>query len=126
MAQEPREPPREWPLWATDEFRTWFDGLPESAAIAVDAKIQLLAETGPALGRPHADTLKGTRYPNLKELRISHAGHAYRVLFAFDPRRAVVLLLGGSKTGRRWYAAAIPAAEKLYREYLESIGKDRA
>lgn len=117
--------PNEWPVWATDEFRDWFSNLSEAAAIAVDAKIQLLAEVGPALGRPHADTLHGTNYANLKELRIAHAGHAYRVIFAFDPRRAVILLLGGSKTGKRWYATAIPAAEKLYRAYLDRLKKEQ-
>ncbi len=117
------EPSGEWPLYATGEFRDWFDSLTQPEAIAVDAKIQLLAERGPWLGRPFVDTLKQSRHAKLKELRISHRGAAYRVLFAFDPRRAIILLLGGRKTDGKWYKGAIPAAEKLYDEYLEELRK---
>jgi hypothetical protein len=40
----------------------------------------------------------------MKELRIQHSGRPYRVLFAFDPRRCAILLIGGDKTGNdRWY-----------------------
>jgi hypothetical protein len=48
------------------------------------------------------DTLKGSEIPNLKELRIQHAGKPYRVLFVFDPRRVAILLLGGRKSDNRW------------------------
>ena len=56
------------------------------------------------LGRPHADTIHGSRVQNLRELRIQHEGRPYRVLYVFDPRRTGVLLIGGDKTGNpRWY-----------------------
>lgn len=81
----------------------------------------MLEEKGPALGRPHVDTLQGSKYTNLKELIIQHAGDPYRVIFAFDPRRTAILLLGGRKTDSKWYKSAIPEAEKLYARYLQEI-----
>lgn len=60
----------------------------------------------------------------MKELRVSKGG-AIRVLFAFDPKRQAVLLLGGDKTGRwnAWYAEAIPLADDLFDEYLAETGQ---
>lgn len=56
---------------------------------------------------------------HLRELRIQHAGEPYRVLYAFDPRRCAILLLGGNKAGdNRWYEKNIPTAERLYYEHL--------
>ena len=77
----------------------------------------MLEEYGPGLGRPYADTLRQSRYPNMKELRVQHEGRPYRILFAFDPRRSAYLILGGDKTGdTNWYLDAIRnAAEVLSR-----------
>jgi hypothetical protein len=61
----------------------------------------------------------------MRELRIQHAGRPYRVLYAFDPRRAAILLLGGDKTGQdRWYEMHVPIADALYDEYLETLKKE--
>jgi hypothetical protein len=88
--------------------------------------VKLLEKVGPALGRPHADSLaKQSGYPNMKELRIVHGGDAYLVLFAFDPRRVAILLLGGRKADQKWYKTAIPAADKLYGEHLAQLRKER-
>ena len=75
------------------------------------------------VGRPFVDSLQGSRLHNLKELRI---GEGLRVLLAFDPNRRAVMLTGGDKTGRwgRWYPAQIRTAERLYGDYLRSIGKE--
>ena len=87
--------------------------------------MKLLEKAGPALGRPHADTLaKQSKYPNMKELRIVYRGDAYRVLFAFDPRRVATLLLGGRKPDQKWYKTAIPMADKLYAEHLAQLRKE--
>lgn len=81
---------------------------------------------GPALGRLHADTVQGSRHANMKELRIQHAGRPYRVLFAFDPRRCAILLLGGDKTGNaRWYDENIPVADKLFEGHLRTLERER-
>ena len=61
----------------------------------------------------------------MRELRIQHQGRPFRVLYAFDPRRAAILLLGGDKTGNdRWYAVHVPLADRLYDEHLEQLRKD--
>lgn len=61
----------------------------------------------------------------MRELRIQHAGRPYRVLYAFDPRRAAILLLGGDKTGQdRWYEQHGPVADDLYDEYLAALMKE--
>jgi hypothetical protein len=108
-----------WEVLYTDEFGAWFETLNEDQQDAVIARVELLEEEGPALGRPTVDTIAGSRHPNMKELRVSRAG-AIRILFAFDPRRQAVLLIGGDKTGRwhAWYEEAIPVADDLFDEYL--------
>ena len=114
-----------WEIEFTDEFGGWWDSLSEEEQAAVDAKVRLLAEDGPSLGRPHADSLaKMSKHPNMKELRIQHAGDPYRVLFAFDPRRMAILLLGGRKADEKWYKDAVPRADKLYDEHLEGLRRE--
>jgi hypothetical protein len=80
--------------------------------------------TGPSLGRPLVDTLTGSRIANLKELRPRR--NDIRILFAFDPRRTAILLLGGSKTNdwNGWYERNIPEAERLYDDYLSELRKE--
>jgi len=106
----------------TDQFEEWWEGLTEGEQIDIDAKVRLLEQRGPVLGRPHVDTIRGSRHPNMKELIVQHAGRPYRVLFAFDPRRCAILLIGGDKTGNdRWYEEHIPIADRLYDEHLETL-----
>jgi hypothetical protein len=82
----------------------------------------LLKQEGPLLARPYVDTLKGSRYPNLKELRVQHGGEPWRILFAFDPVRQAIVLVGGNKTGdKRWDEKNMPIAEQRFTEYLESL-----
>ena len=62
----------------------------------------------------------------MKELRTQHRGRPYRTLFAFDPRRVAILLIGGDKTGNdRWYEEFVPRADKIYADHLQSIEKER-
>lgn len=78
-------------------------------------------EQGPTLGRPLVDTIKNSRHPNMKELR--PRGGNLSILFAFDPRRMAILLIGGDKT-RRWetcYREFVPLADDLYDEHLETV-----
>lgn len=93
-----------WEVEFTDEFGEWWNSLSPEEQESVNASVRLLQEKGPALGRPHADTLsKMSKRSQMKELRIQHAGDAYRVLFAFDPKRNAVLLLGDRKADQKWY-----------------------
>jgi hypothetical protein len=58
----------------------------------------------------------------MRELRVQHGGKPYRILYAFDPRRTGILLLGGDKTGSsRWYDENIPRADALYEQHLREI-----
>jgi hypothetical protein len=111
-----------WEIEATPEFERWFAELEEEPRDDVRAAVELLAERGPSLGRPRVDTLTGTAVPNLKELRV----RSLRVLFAFDPRRTAVLLLGGDKRGNwtAWYRTAIPAAEQLWRRHIAELEQE--
>lgn len=111
----------------TDEFEHWWNGLNESEQAAVDAYVKMLEEFGIALGFPYSSDIKGSRFSQMRELRVQHQGNPYRVLYAFDPRRTAVLLIGGDKTGKnRWYEEFVPIAERLYEEHLETINKEKS
>ena len=61
----------------------------------------------------------------MRELRVQHAGRPYRILYAFDPRRAAIMLLGGDKTGdKRWYEVQVPIADRLYDTHIETLIKE--
>jgi hypothetical protein len=84
----------------------------------------MLAEAGPMLGFPYSSGIQGPRYSHMRELRMQHEGRPYRVLYAFDPLRMALLLIGGDKTGDgRWYEKAIPRADAIYSEHLKKLGK---
>lgn len=114
-----------WDVEYTDEFEGWWHGLTPHQQEALDAAVQLLMEYGPALGRPLVDRIKGSRHQHMKELRVSQGG-ALRILFAFDPRRAALLLLGGDKSGQweQWYRTAVPRADELFDENLAQLGEE--
>lgn len=114
-----------WDVEYTETFAEWWESLSEEEQEDVAVKVKLLEKAGPALGRPHADTLaKQSEHANMKELRVVHRGDAYRVLFAFDPRRVAILLLGGRKPDQKWYKTAIPAADKLFETHLAQLRKE--
>lgn len=110
-----------WEIEAVEEFTSWYEGLDKRQKEAVVAALEHLEEQGPALGRPLVDTLAHTRLHRLKELR--PPGGNIRILFAFDPRRTAILLVGGDKTGRwqAWYEEMIPIAERLFERHLENM-----
>jgi hypothetical protein len=114
-----------WEVEFTEEFESWWNGLTEQEQEDVDAVVKALEQAGPALRRPYVGTIDQSHHANMKELRVQHAGEPYRVLFAFDPRRAAILLIGGNKTGDPgWYDRMIPIADDLYDEHLESLRKE--
>jgi hypothetical protein len=114
-----------WSVKVTEEYAAWFTALIKEdlpSAVQVAQAVAALREEGPALGRPLVDRIQGSRIHHLKELRPGSAGRSeIRVLFAFDPTRSALLLLGGDKAGnwQRWYRENIPLAEQLYLEYTE-------
>lgn len=115
-----------WDVEYTNEFEAWWEALNVEEQQRVAAAVELLSERGPRLGRPIADRITSSSIHNLKELRPS--GTNIRILFAFGPGRSAILLLGGDKTGEweRWYERAIPAAERLFEEYLDEVKREQA
>lgn len=114
-----------WEVEYTDEFEKWWQTLPESVQESLAHDIGILEQLGPGLGRPKVDTLKGSAFANMKELRTQHSGDPYRTLFAFDPRRCAILLIGGCKAGdKRFYDKLIPEADRLYQEHLNQIKRE--
>lgn len=86
--------------------------------------MELLVERGPTLEFPYSSAVTTSRHSHMRELRVQHRGRPYRVLYAFDPRRAAILLCGGDKTGDdRWYEANVPKADATYDEYLAELRK---
>lgn len=111
-----------WEVEYTDDFGGWWDGLTADEQVSVAASVGLLEEMGPSLPFPHSSAITMSRHGHLRELRIQHAGRPYRVLYAFDPRRTAILLVGGDKTGNdRWYAEFVPRADGLYDEHLAHL-----
>ncbi len=116
-----------WDVECTDQFAEWWGALMPSEREAVAVKVTLLEMAGPALARPHAETLSQmSKHSNMKELRVVHHGDAYRVLFAFDPRRVAILLCGGRKPDQKWYRKAVAEADRLYDAHLETLRKEGA
>jgi hypothetical protein len=114
-----------WEVEYTDEFGEWWRLLSEAEQEAIRASVKLLSEFGPTLKFPHTSGINGSRHGHLRELRVQQAGRPYRVLYAFDPRRCAILLLGGDKTGKhRWYDENVPIADRLYSEHLELLRKE--
>jgi hypothetical protein len=113
----------EWEVILLDEFALWLGTLEVEVRTAILGHIILLRERGPNLGRPYVDTLEGSQFSNMKELRIQVNGNPWRVLFAFDPNRAAILLVGGNKTGdNRWYKKNIPIADSRFARHLAGLG----
>ena len=107
----------------TGEFRQWYeDSLSASEQEDVTRVVEMLEQAGPMLPFPYSSGIQGSKFAHMRELRIQHEGRPYRVLYAFDPRRAALLLLGGEKTGDdRWYTKMIPKADALYERHLKKI-----
>lgn len=118
-----------WNTWymateviVTAEFERWWDGLLVEEQKNVAVVVTMLEERGVLLPFPYSSSI--TSSTKLRELRVQHAGQPYRILYAFDPRRSAVLLLGGNKTGGdRWYDTHVPKAEKLFAAYLKESGQ---
>lgn len=113
-----------WEIEFDDAFETEFAAFAEDVQDALLAVAKLLAEYGPQLGRPHADTLKGSKHANMKELRFEGADGEWRAAFAFDPRRKAIVLVAGDKSGggqKRFYKQLIATADRRFSAHLEGL-----
>jgi hypothetical protein len=114
-----------WTVEYTDEFEAWWGSLTEGEQEDVGSVVHLLEDQGPSLRFPFSSGIKESRHSHMRELRIQHAGNPYRVLYAFNPLRNALLLMGGNKTGDgRWYEKNIPIADDLYDAHLAELRKE--
>jgi hypothetical protein len=115
---------RAWEIVVSPEARSWYMQLSQKDVNRVAKALDRLEVMGPATGRGYVDSIKGSRFHNMKELR--SVGRNIRVLFAFDPNRRALLLVGGDKTNdwKGWYARNVPRADKIYEKHLRSLGKE--
>ncbi len=116
-----------WVVLLVPELIEDLRGLPRAVRVALTARANLLRSEGPTLQRPHADTLYGSRYGNMKELRFEAANGVWRCAFAFDPRRQAVLLVAADKrssSSGRFYRALIDTADQRYATHLAELGEE--
>ncbi len=114
----------QWTVNFHKAFESEFAELSLAVQEGLLATATLLKSQGPALGRPHADTLAGSKHPNMKELRFNAADGVWRVAFAFDRARKAIILVAGDKTGvaqKRFYKALIAKADARFTEHLKSL-----
>lgn len=118
-----------WTAEFVAEFESEFDELPQAVQDELLAKLALLEQLGPHLGRPTVGTLNGSKHANMKELRFESSGGIWRVAFAFDPRRIALLLAAGDKSGtseRRFYRQLIAKADRRIAKHLSRINTRRS
>lgn len=116
-----------WTVLYHDAFVPELEALPEAVQDELLAMASVLVTHGPTLGRPHADTLAGSRHANMKELRFRADDGVWRVAFAFDPKRQAILLVAGDKSGaaqKRFYKTLITKADKRFAEHLDILEDD--
>lgn len=115
-----------WNAYFHPKFKTEFDKLSVAVQDELLARLIPLRKHGPSLGRPDVDTLKDSKFPNMKELRFRADNGVWRVAFAFDPERDAILLVAGDKSGgseKTFYRRLIERADKRYTEHLEGIAE---
>jgi hypothetical protein len=109
----------------TLEFGDWWDALSEEQQDDVAHSVRHLIEFGPGLGFPHSSKINSSRYPQMRELRTQSGGKPLRTLYAFDPRRSAILLIGGEKTGDdRWYEKFVPVADRIFERHLQELREE--
>jgi hypothetical protein len=115
-----------WKVLFQAEFLEEFYAFDLQVQDEIAAMTELLAVFGPALKRPFADTLKGSKFSNMKELRFAASGGVWRLAYAFDPQRNAILLVAGDKsgsTGKRFYNTLISKADMRFSRHIAQIGK---
>lgn len=116
-----------WTTCFYTEFEPEFDELDRKVQDELLSHAVLLEKFGPQLGRPWVDTLKGSKHPNMKELRFKAQNGVWRVAFAYDPKRQAILLIAGNKSGvseARFYKELIRKADERFSNYLITLKKE--
>lgn len=116
-----------WEIEFTDEFGEWWNDLDEALQDEIDRVVGMLEDRGPTLDFPYTSDVGTSAYGNMREMRIQHLGRPIRVFYAFDPRRAAIVLIGGDKTGlsdKRFYGQFVPIADNLYAAHLKELEEE--
>ena len=114
-----------WEVEYTDEFGEWWESLTEEEQADVIAYVGELERRGPMLPFPYSSDIKGSKHGAMRELRIQSGGKPIRILYAFDPRRTAILLIGGKKAGvKRFYGQLILIADRLYDLHLAELREE--
>lgn len=114
-----------WQVVFHPAFEPEFEDLADDVQDELLARARVLEQFGPALGRPQVDTLEGSSFPNMKELRFRLDG-LWRFAFAFDPNRRAIVLVGGNKIGKnqtRFYRDLIKTADARFAAHIASLRK---
>jgi hypothetical protein len=112
-----------WAVKFHAEFLPEYNGLPEEVQDELLARLIVLRDEGPDLGRPTVDTLKGSKFKNLKELRFNCEG-VWRFAFAFDSNREAIILVGGDKQDedeKAFYKKLIEIADRRLTAHIASL-----
>lgn len=115
-----------WEVITTECFDERFLAQDDALRESIYEAMGILEKFGPRLGRPYVDTLNGSIFPNMKELRVQHAGNPIRAFFAFDPIRQAIVLCAGDKTGlneKRFYKDMIRLADAEFSNHLLKLEK---
>ena len=113
-----------WEVKFHDDFKAELLDFEQSVRVSLVSAARLLVDYGPLLGRPHADTLKGSAHANMKELRFEAADGEWRAAFAFDPERKAIVLVAGDKSGgsqKRFYKRLIAKADLRFSAHIEAL-----
>lgn len=114
-----------WLVEYTDDFGAWWQTLRDEAQDDIAAVVTVLEQRGPQVPYPYSSAIAGSRHGHMRELRVQSGGDPLRIFYAFDPRRAAILLIGGNKVGDdRFYEYMIPRADRLYDAYLDELRRE--
>ena len=112
----------EWRVEITDDFRRWWSRLTEGEQEDLAASAILLSEWGPYPRFPHSSWINASRHRHMREIRIRSGGHPFRLMYAFDPKRVAIVLVGGEKGPKgRCYQQHVTRADWVYDRHLRQV-----
>ncbi|WP_339056794.1 type II toxin-antitoxin system RelE/ParE family toxin [Candidatus Regiella endosymbiont of Tuberolachnus salignus] len=115
-----------WTVIFTPRFDVWLQEQEEGMQEKILADLTNLETYGSKLSRPYADTVKGSRHKNMKELRVQYSGRPVRAFFAFDPKRQAIVLCAGDKSNdKRFYDTMIRVADEEFTAHLTVIEEQK-
>lgn len=114
-----------WVVEFTDGFGAWYETLGVRVQDDIDRVVGLLEVNGPQLPFPYSSGIAGSKHAHMRELRVQSGGQPNRIFYAFDPRRAAILPIGGNKAGNeRFYEEMIALADRLYDDHLAALKRE--